>query len=163
MIPDDDPRRDAAGETLDPARTADRTPTTPWASADAPLVDRALLSQRRHAPGWGARAANALVLLAGLWLLAAPFVLDYPPWNDVVVGLLLVATAVPRVLRPASTPWTGVAQALLALWLIAAPSVFGYRGDADVVTGIAVLVIAGSTAALAFAGRGARPPEAGPR
>jgi hypothetical protein len=35
-----------------------------------------------------------LQLLAGAWLVVAPFVLRYSPWNDICAGVMVASTAV---------------------------------------------------------------------
>lgn len=108
-----------------------------------------------------------IALAGGLWLLAAPFVLDYSTtgtgfrayWNDVAVGLAVIAVLTPRVAVPARTAaaLTAVAVALGA-WLALAPFVLGFAGTLaraavnDVVVGAAVALLA----AVALA-RGSQP------
>ena len=102
-------------------------------------------------------ALDRLALAAGLWLIAAPFVLGYSTtgtgfrayWNDVAVGLAVVGVLVPRVAVPARAASRLTAAALaLGAWLVAAPFVLGFSADLpraavnDVVVGIALAVLA---------------------
>lgn len=72
-------------------------------------------------------------IVAGLWLLIAPFVLGYQGiqaalWNDILVGIIVVAFAVARVARPLMNPSLSWINAVLGLWLIVAPFVLRYGG-----------------------------------
>lgn len=83
---------------------------------------------------------SALIALAGAWLLAEAVLFDLLPsnfWNDVIVGVLLLALGgYNYYLRSndeiGSTAVAAVA-ALLGLWLIASPWVYGV-GAADFTT-----------------------------
>lgn len=97
------------------------------------------------------------MLAGGLWLIAAPFVLGYSAtgtgfrayWNDVAVGLTVIAVLTPRVAVPTRTAaaLTTVAAAL-GCWLALAPFLLGFAGTLvraavnDVVVGAAVAVLA---------------------
>lgn len=90
------------------------------------------------------KLVSALVGLAGLWLLVQALVFELTVagfWNDVIVGVALVAIGAYNVYRRAderlaSSPAAALA-ALLGLWLVASPFVFaGELVLADVATGI---------------------------
>ena len=71
---------------------------------------------------------SGINIVAGLWLIIAPFVLGYEGiqaalWNDVLVGIIVAAFAVARVARPLMNPSLSWLNALLGLWLIVAPFV----------------------------------------
>ena len=66
---------------------------------------------------------SGINIVAGLWLIIAPFVLGYEGiqaalWNDVLVGIIVAAFAVARVARPLMNPSLSWLNALLGLWLI---------------------------------------------
>lgn len=100
-------------------------------------------------------AASGVNLLAGIWLIIAPFLLGYsdqatPLWNDIIVGILIVAFAGARVagarvvgaFRAPSLSWVNV---ILGGWLIVAPFLLGYSDDAnplwnDIIVGIIVVL-----------------------
>jgi hypothetical protein len=98
-----------------------------------------------------------ITLLAGLWLIAAPFALAHPAaasaaWmsNDVVLGILLVAAsgwALAATLPPVGVMWFAV---LCGAWLVIAPFVLAYRATpaiaSDVVCGI-IAIVCGAIAA----------------
>ena len=116
-------------------------------------------------------------IVAGLWLIIAPFVLGYDEiraalWNDVVIGIIVAAFAVARVARPLMNPSLSWINAVLGLWLIVAPFVLGYgrvvEAEAlaaegavgagqiamwnDIIVGVIILVL-GAWSALSARGR----------
>lgn len=95
-------------------------------------------------------AASGINLLAGIWLIIAPFLLGYsddanPLWNDVVVGILIVAMAGARVAGAFRAPSLSWINAALGFWLVIAPFVLGYSDEAtplwnDIIVGIIVVL-----------------------
>jgi hypothetical protein len=104
------------------------------------------------------RIPAALMFLAGAWLIAAPFVLDYTRtlaggrgyWIDIATGAVILVVsffcyAVPRV-----ASWLGFVNVILGCWLIAAPWAIGYPAEGhrdqaranDVIVGIIVAFFA---------------------
>lgn len=95
--------------------------------------------------------AQMILVVVGLWLMAAPAVLDYgdpAATSDRIAGPLLAAMAflavfqITRGLRWANVP--------VGAWLVAAPWILGFPGDATVssmLAGLAALILAptGST------------------
>jgi hypothetical protein len=89
------------------------------------------------------RWASAIIALAGIWLLIEPFLLDPiiagNRWNDIIVGLLLLALGGYNYYRRTndrlgSTAAAGLA-ALIGLWLLVAPWVYGIdAGGGEIVT-----------------------------
>jgi hypothetical protein len=75
---------------------------------------------------------SGLDIVAGVWLIIAPFVLGYSVvpaalWNDLLVGLAIIVLSATRTAgegyRMAWPSWTNVA---LGVWLILAPFILGY-------------------------------------
>ncbi|WP_447001877.1 SPW repeat domain-containing protein [Saccharothrix isguenensis] len=71
-----------------------------------------------HTP-LGASAASAATLLAGVWLLLAPSVLDYPDGSaarghDIVIGAAVAVLAVVRIVAPRDVPWLSIVTILHA-------------------------------------------------
>jgi hypothetical protein len=106
-----------------------------------------------------ARVPSVVTLVAGLWLVAAPYILDYSGnaatwvdayWNDILVGAAIVIISVTRILTPLYTAPFSLATAALGGWLIVAPFALGYNVDGespaatanDIATGIVVVVFA---------------------
>lgn len=113
----------------------------------------------------GATAASAVTFLAGVWLVLAPFVLDYAPagsgigayWNDLVVGIAIATLAIVRAVAPSNVPWFSVVNVVLGAWLIVAPFVLEYEGanegvsiGNDLAVGLVVIVMAATSAASTF-------------
>ena len=110
------------------------------------------------APAASAVMASALVFIAGIWLIIAPFSLDYRNtggdfngyWNDVVIGVALAAVALVRIVSPVATAPLSVINVLLGMWLIIAPFILGYNDGSDaaaatvndIVVGLIVVVLA---------------------
>ncbi|GIF01207.1 SPW repeat protein [Paractinoplanes rishiriensis] len=109
-----------------------------------------------HAPA--AIIPSALVFLAGIWLIIAPFSLDYRNagggfdgyWNDVVIGVALAVVALVRIALPLATAPLSLINILLGFWLITAPFVLAYNTGTDatqatlndIVTGAVVAALA---------------------
>lgn len=84
-------------------------------------------------------------MLAGLWLIAAPWVLGHASslarWNDVLIGAMIVVFAALGLARGRFRHLNTV----LGAWLVLAPAVFGVTSRAgvvsDVITGILVFFV----------------------
>lgn len=97
-------------------------------------------------------------IAAGVWLLAAPFVLGYggitaAVTNSIVVGLVVLSLAWYRTANPSRTMGASWTNALLGGWLIVAPFVLGYSATTaavtnDIIIGLVVLSL-GTASALA--------------
>ena len=90
-----------------------------------------------------AQFASGFNVLAGIWLIIAPWVLGYAVlqgavWNDVIIGIAVFVLACVRVFaaaRFASISWINF---VLGAWLIIAPFVISYGvGGGDVGAGAA--------------------------
>lgn len=83
------------------------------------------------------KSASIVVLLAGLWFLASPWVygsyLSQESWNNRIVGLLITILAIARLsaadLR--RTQWISWANCLFAIWIMASPWVYQYAENTD--------------------------------
>lgn len=96
-----------------------------------------------------ALTASGLNLLAGIWLIIAPWVLGYsgadPKWNDVVFGALIGLLAVVRISGPARGPGLSLVNALFGAWIFVAAFVIDSSSTAfwnDLILGIVVFVLA---------------------
>ena len=113
----------------------------------------------RHAEdGREVAGISALTFLTGIWLVIAPFALDYPAtgtdfdgsWNDLVVGSAIAVVALVRIALPVRTAALGLVNIGLGVWLVVAPTALAYNTvfDAspaiwnDIVVGIIVMVLA---------------------
>ncbi|MDP9793909.1 hypothetical protein J2S43_002421 [Catenuloplanes nepalensis] len=95
------------------------------------------------------------VLLAGIWLVIAPFVLGLDGaafWNTLLTGAATVLLAAARLAAPPKTSRLGLIHLALGVWLIASPFLLGYGDDlmasrTSVVTGAVIAVLALASAA----------------
>ena len=117
------------------------------------------------APGRGERSRwrvlGGIGMLAGAWLLAAPFVLGYPHHyprepalaNDLVIGVLVLTLSAAHTGRWQTNRWASRGVLVLGLWLLLAPGVLGYwhrlmvAVASDMITG--AVVVAGALLSLA--------------
>jgi hypothetical protein len=90
-------------------------------------------------------------LLAGLWLVIAPFVLARETegpgyWNDIVIGVAVALVTLVRMAAPFRTAAFGMVNVILGAWLVAAPFVLAYSTAAatwnDIIVGCVVMVLA---------------------
>jgi hypothetical protein len=115
-----------------------------------------------------AAAASGLNVVLGLWLIVAPWVLDYSGqdnavWNRVVVGAAIAVLAITRMVSPVSTAPLSWVNVVLGGWLVVAPFVLTYNDTTetaaiywnDIVVGVLVLILAAISAVTGRAsGRG---------
>ncbi|NMH97546.1 SPW repeat domain-containing protein [Pseudonocardia acidicola] len=96
---------------------------------------------------------SALVVVAGIWLLVAPLVIDRVGsrdgvWSDVAIGAALVLSGSVRIVFPVRTVLLGLVNAALGVWLVLAPFALHYQGVSvparanDLLVGMAVTVLA---------------------
>jgi hypothetical protein len=92
---------------------------------------------------------SGLNVIAGIWLIVAPWVLNYragdPKWNDVVFGAAIAILALTRVGGALRESWISVVNALIGVWLfVAAFTIDASRtaGWNDVILGVIVFVLA---------------------
>lgn len=83
-----------------------------------------------------ARWASAANVVAGLWLIVAPFVLNFEgaqaaQWNHIIVGAAVALIALVRASDPEERPGMSWTNVVLGAWMIAAPFVLGYSGVND--------------------------------
>ena len=97
------------------------------------------------------KTASGLNIVAALWLIVAPFLLDYAVqaarWNDIIVGVLVLALAWGRGSNPRFAPGLSWTNVLLGIWLVVAPFVLRYSVHPvplwnDVIVGVIVASLA---------------------
>lgn len=100
------------------------------------------LSLQPRAEVIGAAIVN---LLMGIWLLGAPYALGYDrtaaAWNSTIVGILVIAVAVVRLFRPATTAWLSAVTLALGVWLVAASFVLHPVSTARTVNNLIVAAV----------------------
>ncbi|HEU4976198.1 MAG TPA: SPW repeat protein [Baekduia sp.] len=105
--------------------------------------------------------ASGLNVIAGVWLIIAPFVLGYsngdPYWNDIVFGAIVAVLALVRVsgaYRASELSWINAA---IGIWLIGSAFWLDSTATAgwnDVILGAIVLILAALSAGASDAARG---------
>jgi hypothetical protein len=134
----------------------------------APVRDRATAPAAGSAAGWRSTVmvASGLNVLAGIWLIIAPFVLGYsggdPYWNDIVFGATGGLIALARVAGAYRASWLSWLNALIGVWIFVSAFWLDATGTAktnDIILGaiVFVLAIASATASdegVAAEGRG---------
>jgi len=152
---------DETRTNYDDTRT-DRDATTSTTRSTRETMDddptgRDEATHERRNPGERGKWISMLIALLGLWLLAEAIVLELGDanfWNDVIIGVALVALGGYNYSRRSDERFGSVAVgafvALLGLWLLAAPFVLDPAGAAamdaipfwnDVIVGTLALVL----------------------
>lgn len=93
--------------------------------------------------------ASGLNIIAGIWLIIAPFVLLFDKQSgrvdDVIVGIVVAVLAAIRVFAARDAAWLSWINAILGLWTIASPFVLGLQAQSaywnNVILGIVILVL----------------------
>jgi hypothetical protein len=102
------------------------------------------------------RTASGLNILAGLWLILAPFVLGFSSlggamWNSLILGAAIAGLAIIRVINPLSLAGLSWWNFVFGIWLLLSPFIIGFAGVESptwntVVVGVFVLAMAGWSA-----------------
>jgi SPW repeat len=121
----------------------------------APVRDRATAPAAGSAAGWRSTvmAASGLNVLAGIWLIIAPFVLGYsggdPYWNDIVFGAITGLIALARVAGAYRAAWLSWINALIGVWIFVSAFWLDATSTAktnDIILGAIVFVLAVASA-----------------
>jgi hypothetical protein len=96
-----------------------------------------------------ARAVAGVNFMLGLWLIPAPWVLNYittaQKWNSLIFGLAIMLFSSVRYTLPAMT-WASWINGAIGLWLIISPWVINTVSSSaywnDVIVGVLVAVLA---------------------
>jgi len=100
--------------------------------------------------GWRdeVRGASGLNVIAGIWLIIAPWVLGYTPadplWNDVVFGIIVAGFGLTRMLGAFRDSWLSWINALIGVWIFIAAFTIDSSSTAainDIVLGAAVFAL----------------------
>lgn len=102
-----------------------------------------------------ARTLSGINVLAGIWLIVAPFVLNYASsgnkWQEVIFGAIIAILGLVRMAAP-SVAWPSWANLLAGIWLIIAPwTISGTTTSArwnEVIVGIIVAALAWGSGAI---------------
>jgi SPW repeat len=133
--------------------------------AVAPLEAVAPVEPVRKGDRDGIVGLAGLNILAGIWLIIAPWVLNYssadPRWNDVVFGAIVVLFAFGRIAGGIRDAWLSALNAIIGVWIFVAALVIDNTSQAqvnDIVLGALVFVFAALNVAAT-----PRPAEPAPR
>jgi hypothetical protein len=93
-------------------------------------------------------AASGLNVLAGIWLIIAPFVLGYsngdPYWNDIVFGAIVTVLALARVSGAYRASWMSWLNMLIGAWIFVSAFWLDNTSNAgtnDIILGAIVFVL----------------------
>lgn len=95
-----------------------------------------------------AKTAGLINLIAGLWLIVAPFLLGYSDlavavWNDVVIGIIVALLAIVSLAARPRNEMLSWLDYLPGIWLLIAPFLLMYGNNAatanDMLVGIIVI------------------------
>jgi hypothetical protein len=97
-----------------------------------------------------AMTASGLNVLAAIWLIVAPYVLNYAHTsaasNDITIGIIVGILALIRLVTPTTSGWLSWINVIFGLWLIISPFFLGYVNTAslwnDIILGIIVAALA---------------------
>lgn len=131
-----------------PQRRLERRGPGPDHASPTPRADRPATAPPRGDWRSAVATASGLNVLAGIWLIIAPFVLGYqsgdPIWNDVVFGAIVAVLALARVAgaqRASELSWV---NALIGVWIFASAFWLDSSGTAaanDIILGVIVFVL----------------------
>jgi hypothetical protein len=95
--------------------------------------------------------ASGINVVAGLWLIIAPFILNYAffggnPTNDIILGIVIGILALIRISNH-DIVWPSWINLIAGIWLIISPFVLGYSSIPrivwnDIILGVVVGVLA---------------------
>jgi SPW repeat len=141
-------RRDDTDAPVSPLVEEQRDPAM---RRSAPVRDRATAPAAGSAAGWRSTVmvASGFDVLAGIWLIIAPFVLGYgggdPYWNDIVFGAITGLIALARVAGAYRASWLSWVNALIGVWIFVSAFWLDATNAAktnDIVLGAVVFVLA---------------------
>lgn len=101
-------------------------------------------------------STSGINIIAGLWLLLAPFALGYATvetalWNSIIIGLAVAVMAIVRVVRPDEYEGVSWVNFVLGIWLLVSPFALGLANIEwlvwnNIIVGIVVLALAATSA-----------------
>lgn len=102
-----------------------------------------------------ARTLSGINVLAGIWLIIAPFILQYNStgnkWQEIIFGIIIAILGLVRLAAP-NVSWPSWINLLIGIWMIIAPwtisnTTIGARWN-EVVVGIIVAGLAWTSGAI---------------
>lgn len=126
-----------------PRRRVDEAPADVWPADPPPATP--------NRPDWRDDVVGAagLNLLAGIWLIVSPWVVNYTDadawWNPIVSGAIVATLALVRFAAPARTAVLSVINAVIGVWLFISGFWLADSGQAawnEWILGVIVFVLA---------------------
>jgi predicted membrane-bound dolichyl-phosphate-mannose-protein mannosyltransferase len=103
-----------------------------------------------------ARWASVGNVLAGVWLMVAPFALNFgsngmATWNHLIVGAVVLVLAAIRAFNPSEREGISWVNVVLGIWMIVSPYLLGYADvnpaqTNSLITGALILILAAFSA-----------------
>jgi hypothetical protein len=91
-----------------------------------------MANNTNNSSGGGSRIGSTLNLLAGLWLIIAPFALAYATpgimVNSIITGIVVAILGIIGIAAP-SALWSRWLNIVAGLWLIVSVAVYSYTGS----------------------------------
>lgn len=99
------------------------------------------------------QTTSGLDMIAGIWLILAPFLLGYSGvsaalWNDIVLGVaVIVLSGIRTTEEGMKMSWASWLSVALGIWLVIAPFALGYSANGralwnDIILGVIVGILA---------------------
>jgi hypothetical protein len=102
-------------------------------------MSEAMMTETSMETGYpnASKSGSSLVLVAGLWFFASPWVygsyLLRESWNNWIVGAVITILAIVRLstVDLKRTQWITLVNCLLAIWIFVSPWIYQYRDNED--------------------------------
>lgn len=101
-------------------------------------------------------STSGINIIAGLWLILAPFALGYSNveaavWNSIILGVAVAVMAIVRVIQPLESEGVSWVNFVLGIWLLVSPFVLGLANIEalvwnNIVVGVVILALAAASA-----------------
>ena len=99
------------------------------------------------------QTTSGLDMIAGIWLILAPFLLGYSGvsaalWNDIVLGVaVIVLSGIRTTEEGMKMSWASWLSVAVGIWLVIAPFALGYSANSralwnDIILGVIVGILA---------------------
>ncbi len=118
-------------------------------AAPVPPAGPAAAERRRYDWRSDVIGFSGLNIIAGIWLIIAPWVLGYsgrdPRWNDVVFGAIVAVIGLVRVAGGYREAWLSWINAAIGVWIFIAAFAIDHTGRAswnDIILGVIVCALA---------------------
>jgi hypothetical protein len=102
-------------------------------------MSEAMMTETSMETGYpnASKSGSSLVLVAGLWFFASPWVygsyLLRESWNNWIIGAVITILAIVRLstVDLKRTQWITLVNCMLAIWIFVSPWIYQYRDNED--------------------------------